>query len=101
MDTDALIEALASGRLGGAGLDVLEAEGYIREERQLLSDSVSQETLRAALKNHILLKMPNVIITPHNAFNSQEALERIMQTTVENIRGFPGRILEVLPKKPA
>ena len=30
----------------------------------------------------------NVIITPHNAFNSKEALERILETTVENIKGF-------------
>ena len=32
--------------------------------------------------------MPNVIITPHNAFNTNEALMRILETTVKNIRGY-------------
>jgi D-lactate dehydrogenase len=32
--------------------------------------------------------MPNVIITPHNAFNTQEALQRILNTDLENIRSF-------------
>jgi len=35
-----------------------------------------------------LLQQENVIITPHNAFNSKEALERILETTVQNIQAF-------------
>ena len=38
--------------------------------------------------DHILAKKDNVIITPHNAFNSKEALQRILDTTVVNIKGF-------------
>jgi len=34
------------------------------------------------------MKMPNVLITPHNAFNSKEAIERILKTTIENIKKF-------------
>jgi D-lactate dehydrogenase len=34
------------------------------------------------------MKMPNVLITPHNAFNSKEAVERILNTTIENIKSF-------------
>ena len=45
-----------------------------------------REALEVALQNHILLKDPRVIITPHNAFNSEEALGRIMEKTVENIK---------------
>ncbi|MDE1798628.1 MAG: hydroxyacid dehydrogenase, partial [Candidatus Micrarchaeota archaeon] len=44
--------------------------------------------LKAVLANHLLLQKPNVIVTPHNAFNSTEALERILDTTVENILAF-------------
>jgi D-lactate dehydrogenase len=34
------------------------------------------------------MKMPNVLITPHNAFNSIEALQRILNTTTQNILSF-------------
>ena len=34
------------------------------------------------------MRMPNVLITPHNAFNTEEALQRILNTTVDNIKGF-------------
>ncbi|MEK6869835.1 MAG: hypothetical protein AABX74_06370, partial [Nanoarchaeota archaeon] len=44
--------------------------------------------MKIILEDHILAKKDNVIITPHNAFNSKEALQRILDTTVENIRGF-------------
>jgi D-lactate dehydrogenase len=44
--------------------------------------------LRRAIQNHVILKKPNVVFTPYNAFNSQEALERILDTTAENIRCF-------------
>jgi len=44
--------------------------------------------LEALLSDHILLRLRNVYITPHSAFNTCEALERILETTVENIRAF-------------
>lgn len=88
INTDALIEALRAGKVAGAGLDVLEEEGSIGEEIELLLGHQKAEELCVILENHVLMKMDNVIITPHNAFNSQEALERILQTTVENIQAF-------------
>jgi D-lactate dehydrogenase len=88
IDTDALISALKDGEIGGAALDVLEAETIVGEEAELLSSSYDVETLRTLVQNHTLLKMPNVIITPHNAFNSEEALRRIIQTTVQNIHAW-------------
>ena len=42
----------------------------------------------AVLRNHVLAKDERVIITPHIAFNSREAVERILQTTVENISAY-------------
>ena len=74
----------------GAGLDVLEEEEMIREERELLTKRFDAEKLRAVLRNHVLLKREEVLITPHIAFNSQEAVERILITTMENISSFVG-----------
>jgi D-lactate dehydrogenase len=86
IDTTALIKVLASGKLGGAGLDVLEEEDVIREERELLSKNFPREKMEKLLVNHLLLEFDNVLITPHNAFNSAEALQRILDTTVDNIK---------------
>jgi D-lactate dehydrogenase len=88
IDTEALTDALIRGHLGGAGLDVLEEETLIREEAQLLLDNVPREKLATMLRAHILLKLPNAIITPHCAFNSKESLQRLLETTVKNIAGF-------------
>ncbi|KKQ23674.1 MAG: hydroxyacid dehydrogenase [Candidatus Staskawiczbacteria bacterium RIFCSPLOWO2_12_FULL_37_15] len=89
VETTALIESLGKGILAGAGLDVLEEECFVKEERQLLSKEFPKTCdLKTVLQNHILLQQENVIITPHNAFNSKEALERILETTVQNIQAF-------------
>ena len=85
VDTDALLESLDSGQIGGAGLDVVEGEELIKEERQLLSETDNTEKLRAALRTRLLLERENVVFTPHNAFNSREALLRILDTTVANL----------------
>ena len=88
VDSDALLEALRKGQLGGAALDVLEAESKVGEEAELVSASYDLDTLRNVVRNHALLRMPNVIITPHVAFNSEQALQRIIDTTLENIHHY-------------
>ena len=85
VDLQALAEALDSGHLGGAGLDVFEGEQRIKEESQLLRQQPAPSDIDLILR---LLDRPNVILTPHMAFYSDEALERILRTTVENIRSF-------------
>ena len=89
VDTDALVMALKNGRLGGAGLDVLEEEGILKDELSFLVGNQMQEhDLKVVLEARALIDMPNVIITPHNAFNTKEAFTRILDTTIGNIVGF-------------
>jgi D-lactate dehydrogenase len=92
IDTTALVEALRKGNLSGIALDVLEAEKYVfKEERELICPQFTgnprqdKEWLKTIVEQHVLINSERVIITPHNAFNSKEALQRILDTTVENI----------------
>lgn len=89
VETEALLGALQSEQLGGAGLDVLEEEGAIKDELNFLVSGDPQcENLKTVLASHVLIDLSNVIVTPHSAFNTKEALERIMDTTIENVIGF-------------
>ncbi|MEK6918292.1 MAG: NAD(P)-dependent oxidoreductase [Nanoarchaeota archaeon] len=91
VETKALVWALAKKHLDGAALDVLEEESIIKEEIQLLSKNFQKKELENLLENHLLLTFDNVIITPHNAFNSKEALTRILDTTIENIKSVKNK----------
>ncbi|MFW6053202.1 MAG: NAD(P)-dependent oxidoreductase [Persicimonas sp.] len=89
LDSQALLYALSSGKVAAAGLDVLPEEPAIREEAQLLRRIFREKhDLEALLADHVLLHMRNVIITPHSAFNTKEAIGRILDTTVDNIEAF-------------
>lgn len=90
IETGALYQALKNGQIAGAGLDVLEEEGDLKEEQRMLSEKqdISSEKLKTLLANHIFIDLDNVIISPHNAFNTKEALENILVTTMENIEGY-------------
>ena len=88
IEPKALYYAIERGIFGGAGLDVFEGEELVKEENQMLTKNVSVEHLEPILKRNILLKRENVIITPHMAFDSVEAIERILDTTIDNIKCF-------------
>lgn len=78
IDTTALIEALKSGHLGGVALDVYEEEeGVFFED---LSGQILHDDELARL-----LTFPNVLITAHQAFLTQEALAEIARVTVANL----------------
>ena len=74
VETAALVSALNDGTLAGAGIDVLE------EEAEMKAGDMSVDA--------DLVAMPNVIVTPHNAFNTREAFLRILDTTIDNIVAF-------------
>jgi len=89
VETQALIMALDKKILAGAGLDVLEEECFIKEEKELLAKPFQKKCdLKTILQDHLLIQHPRVLVTPHNAFNSTEALERILNTTIENIKAY-------------
>lgn len=89
VDVDALLRALASGKVRAAGLDVLPEEPTVREEAELLRNWFARKhNLETLLADHILLRLKNVVITPHSAFNTREAVQRILDTTHDNIAGF-------------
>jgi D-lactate dehydrogenase len=89
IETEALIAALESKALAGAGLDVLEEEGDLDDEMKLLSaPHPNAEAIRITLENHYLISHPRVIVTPHLAFNTTEAIERILDTTIKNVVAF-------------
>ena len=89
VETDALVDALKNGTLAGAALDVLEEEGDLADATLLLSAPHPNEAaLKTTLENHYLISHPRVIVTPHLAFNTQEAVERILNATIDNIRKF-------------
>ncbi len=81
IDSDALLHSLKSGRVHGAGLDVYEEESEFFFEDY--SGTVIQDDVLA-----LLVSMPNVLITSHQAFLTEEALEKIAEVTVENLNDF-------------
>jgi D-lactate dehydrogenase len=89
VETEALLQGLREGTIAGAGLDVLEEECAIKEERELFSKAFAKTCdLKTVLADHMLLEQENVLITPHNAFNSREALGGLLEETAENISAF-------------
>lgn len=89
VETSALVSALKNGILAGAGLDVLEGENELYHEEQFVSNqSSSVDQMRTVLQDRYLIEHPNVVVTAHIAFNTTEAVERIMNTSVENIKAF-------------
>lgn len=88
VDTAALIAGLKSGAIGYLGLDVYEEEGDLFFEN--LSDQILQDDVFARL-----LTFPNVLVTGHQAFFTDEAMRAIAATTIENLSSFE---IEGLPR---
>ncbi|KAL2208458.1 hypothetical protein CC79DRAFT_1331636 [Sarocladium strictum] len=83
VDTKALINNLKSGHLGGVALDVYESEGslfYDDHSGEIIHDDVLMR----------LMTFPNVIVSGHQAFFTEEALSEIADTTVSSLVEFKG-----------
>lgn len=81
IDSEALIQALKSKKIGGAGLDVYEEEtAFFFEDYS--STVIDDDTLS------LLVSMPNVLMTSHQAFLTEEALEKIAEVTLFNLKQF-------------
>ena len=88
VDTDAVLEGLKDGKLGGLAMDVYE------QEADLFFEDLSNEIVRDDTIQRLLM-FPNVLVTSHQAFFTQEALIAIADTTLANITAFEqGRKLE-------
>jgi len=76
-----LLEALREGKVGSAGLDVYEEEAdYFFED---FSSTIMKDDVLARL-----ISFPNVLVTSHQAFFTEEALTNIATTTLENVRSY-------------
>ena len=81
IDTKALIDGLKQRKIGGVALDVYEQEGdlfYADLSNEIIDDDVFQR----------LLTFPNVIVTGHQAFLTEEALTAIAETTLASVANF-------------
>lgn len=81
IDTKSLIKKLQEGKIGGLGLDVYE------DEEEFFLNDMSNSYIRDE-ELSILLTMPNVVVTSHQAFFTEEALNKIALDTCENIKEF-------------
>jgi len=90
VDTLALIHYLRNNKLGGAGIDVIEGEELIKEEKELLHDQkkLNIKTITQLALDHRIIRDEKVVFTPHIAFYSNEAVQRILDVTIENIKSF-------------
>lgn len=81
IDSEALLDALNSRTVGGAGLDVYEEEANLFYEDR--SDTIIHDDTLA-----LLVSRPNVILTAHQAFLTEEALHNIAEETIKNLDAF-------------
>ncbi len=87
IDTSALYDAILEKRVAYAALDVLECEDLLWQKPSTASgfSGIKDACLKNFLVANRLLKMDNVLITPHTAYDTKEATRRILEITLENI----------------
>lgn len=86
VDIEAIVDELHKGNLkGGVGMDTFESEDIWIEEKYLKNDALSALQLQKAMMAFSILQAPNVILSPHNAYNTAEAMDRILAISVDNL----------------
>ncbi|MBU6426924.1 hydroxyacid dehydrogenase [Patescibacteria group bacterium] len=100
-DTEAILTGIQEKILKGVALDVLEGERSLKEESQFFVEqntiALDATQIKTLLEDHMLINMPEVFITPHIAFFTEEAQREIVTTAVANIAAFL-RTREVEPR---
>jgi len=93
IDSAALVQGLLSKKIAGAAIDVIEEETTLKNERKLFSENMDDagSSMKTVVANHVLIEMNCAIVTVHNAFNTREAVGRIVDTTVENVKMFSSK----------
>lgn len=86
IDTKALAKALKEKTIGGVGLDVIEGEPLLFEDSYLIKPTT--EELNLFYQAEEMFGNENVVFTPHNAFNSNEAVDKIIEVTKKNINDY-------------
>jgi D-lactate dehydrogenase len=84
IDDKAFIKALDNRIIKFAGIDVIEGECLLNKKMS----SLKEEDKKIVKEDKIILNHKNVLISPHNAFNTIEAKKRILNTTIQNIKDF-------------
>ncbi len=90
VEVEAIVWALNKGILAGAGLDVTEEETNVENISVVMNNGTKKDDMKELLSFHLLRDRDDVVFTPHNAFNTKEAIERIIKTTIEGIKEFCG-----------
>lgn len=88
IDTAALYDSLVSGKVAGAGLDVLDYEDVILKNDIDIAKNKDKDFIFYSLVNQKLVQLENAIVTPHIAFNSIEANLRILNTSMKHVIDF-------------
>ena len=89
VEIDGLVEALKEGRLaGGVAIDTIDTEEVELQEKELKKDEIPAVKFEKLMEKSYLLQEENVIISPHLAYYTRDASERILDTTVEEISRF-------------
>jgi D-lactate dehydrogenase len=70
------------------GLDTTEDESMLESMSTVMDKKIAKDDLQEVLSFHLLRDRDDVVFTPHNAFNTKEAVGRIVETTVENMRRY-------------
>lgn len=88
VETEAIVWALNNKILAGAALDTTEDESTLESISMVMSKKPTKDELQDILTFHLLKDRDDVVFTPHNAFNTKEAVGRIIETTINNIKDF-------------
>ena len=88
IDTKELYIALSNNKIAGVALDVVECEEYLCHNWKKCMNNINftSHCLKKFFFIQKMVQLPNVLITPHNAYNTIEAQKRILDITLGNIR---------------